>query len=99
MRLLVSGELRQSTNTSEMIYNIWQQISHLSQVMTLEPGDLIVTGTCANVGMTTGNCCSRVMLFGWRLSTWDILRTLSSASRANSNRFCCAILILVAHTG
>lgn len=37
-----------------MIYNIWQQISHLSQVMTLEPGDLIVTGTCANVGMTTG---------------------------------------------
>lgn len=55
MRLWVNGELRQSTNTSQMIYNIWQQISHLSQVMTLEPGDLIATGTCANVGMATGN--------------------------------------------
>jgi 2-keto-4-pentenoate hydratase/2-oxohepta-3-ene-1,7-dioic acid hydratase in catechol pathway len=54
MRLWVNGELRQSTNTSEMIYNIWQQISYLSQVMTLEPGDLIATGTCANVGMATG---------------------------------------------
>ncbi|MEX2475798.1 fumarylacetoacetate hydrolase family protein [Marinobacter sp.] len=55
MRLLVNGDVRQQTNTSKMIYNIWQQISHLSQVMTLEPGDLIATGTCANVGMATGN--------------------------------------------
>jgi len=54
MRLYVNGEIRQQTNTSGMIYNIWQQISYLSQVMTLEPGDLIATGTCANVGMATG---------------------------------------------
>ncbi|WP_417316260.1 fumarylacetoacetate hydrolase family protein [Cycloclasticus pugetii] len=55
MSLLVNGVQRQRTNTSKMIYNIWQQISYLSQVMTLEPGDLIATGTCANVGMATGN--------------------------------------------
>lgn len=54
MRLWVNGELRQDQSTSKMIYNIWQQIHHLSQVMTLEPGDLIATGTCANVGIATG---------------------------------------------
>lgn len=54
MRLWVNGELRQEQNTGMMIYNIWQQIHHLSQVMTLEPGDLIATGTCANVGIALG---------------------------------------------
>lgn len=54
MRLWVNGELRQKQNTGQMIYNIWQQIHHLSQVMTLEPGDLIATGTCANVGIALG---------------------------------------------
>lgn len=54
LRLSVNGELRQKTSTGGMIYNIWQQIHHLSQVMTLEPGDLIATGTCANVGIALG---------------------------------------------
>jgi len=52
MKLWVNGELRQSTSTGAMIYDIWQQIEELSQVMTLEPGDLIATGTCANVGIS-----------------------------------------------
>ncbi|WP_321926440.1 fumarylacetoacetate hydrolase family protein [Burkholderia sp. BCC1998] len=54
MKLWVNGELRQQTNTGKMIYNIWEQIHELSQVMTLEPGDLIATGTCANVGIALG---------------------------------------------
>jgi 2-keto-4-pentenoate hydratase/2-oxohepta-3-ene-1,7-dioic acid hydratase in catechol pathway len=54
MKLWVNGELRQQTSTGGMIYNIWQQIEELSQVMTLEPGDLIATGTCANVGIALG---------------------------------------------
>ncbi len=54
MRLSVNGESRQAASTGGMIYNIWQQIHHLSQVMTLEPGDLIATGTCANVGIALG---------------------------------------------
>jgi 2-keto-4-pentenoate hydratase/2-oxohepta-3-ene-1,7-dioic acid hydratase in catechol pathway len=54
MQLWVNGELLQTTNTGGMIYNIWQQINELSQVMTLEPGDLIATGTCAGVGIVRG---------------------------------------------
>lgn len=54
MRLFVNNELRQKQVTGNMIYNIWEQIHHLSQVMTLEPGDLIATGTCANVGIALG---------------------------------------------
>ena len=54
MQLWVNGELRQTTSTGGMIYNVWQQIQELSQVMTLEPGDLIATGTCANVGIALG---------------------------------------------
>jgi 2-keto-4-pentenoate hydratase/2-oxohepta-3-ene-1,7-dioic acid hydratase in catechol pathway len=54
MRLWVNGEPRQDANTGAMIHNIWKQIHHLSQVMTLEPGDLIATGTPANVGIALG---------------------------------------------
>lgn len=54
MKLWVNGEPRQSASTGGMIHNIWQQIHELSQVMTLEPGDLIATGTCANVGIALG---------------------------------------------
>lgn len=51
MRLWVNGELRQSTLTGKMIYNVFQQIAHLSTAMTLEPGDLIASGTCSGVGI------------------------------------------------
>ncbi|MBL3961191.1 MULTISPECIES: fumarylacetoacetate hydrolase family protein [Burkholderia] len=54
MKLWVNGELRQSASTGGMIYSIWEQIHELSQVMTLEPGDLVATGTCANVGIALG---------------------------------------------
>ena len=54
MKLSVNGEPRQSASTGGMIHTIWQQIHELTQVMTLEPGDLIATGTCANVGIVMG---------------------------------------------
>jgi len=54
MQLWVNGELRQNSSTGGMIYNVWQQIHELSQVMTLEPGDLIATGTCSGVGIVHG---------------------------------------------
>lgn len=50
MRAWVNGELRQHSNTRLMIHNVWAQIAQLTQVMTLEPGDLIFTGTCSGVG-------------------------------------------------
>jgi 2-keto-4-pentenoate hydratase/2-oxohepta-3-ene-1,7-dioic acid hydratase in catechol pathway len=51
MRLYVNGELRQSASTGLMIHNIYEQIAHLTTVMTLEVGDLIATGTCSGVGV------------------------------------------------
>jgi len=50
MRMLVNGEVMQEVNTGQMIYDIYDQIAYLSTVMTLEPGDLIASGTPAGVG-------------------------------------------------
>lgn len=50
IRTLVNGEERQSSNTSSMIHSIPQQIEHLTTAFTLEPGDLIFTGTPEGVG-------------------------------------------------
>lgn len=50
IRCLVNGELRQNSNTAHLVFNLWQQIEHLSVGMTLEPGDLIFTGTPGGVG-------------------------------------------------
>ncbi|WP_042165680.1 fumarylacetoacetate hydrolase family protein [Paenibacillus gorillae] len=41
----VNGELRQNSNTSDMIFNCEEIVSYISQCMTLEPGDVILTGT------------------------------------------------------
>lgn len=49
IRTWVNGELRQDGNTSEMRYTIFEQIAELSSVFTLEPGDLLATGTPAGV--------------------------------------------------
>ncbi len=49
-RMLVNGEQRQRGNSGEMIHNIFDQISYLSTVMTLKPGDILATGTPSGVG-------------------------------------------------
>ncbi len=53
LRLLtkVNGEVRQDAYVSQLIFDIPRLIEDLSRVMTLEPGDLIATGTCAGVGI------------------------------------------------
>lgn len=50
LRCYVNGEKRQDSNTREMIANLWAQIAYLSTAFTLEPGDLIATGTPEGVG-------------------------------------------------
>lgn len=50
VRCLVNGEVRQASNTRHLVFNVWDQIAHLSQAMTLEPGDLIFTGTPGGIG-------------------------------------------------
>ncbi|HAT1688799.1 TPA: fumarylacetoacetate hydrolase family protein [Raoultella planticola] len=54
MTLTVNGEQRQHASTGDMIYNIYQQIEYLSSVMTLEPGDVLATGTPSGIGAPTG---------------------------------------------
>ena len=55
MKLTVNGEVRQNANSSQMIHTVAQIISFLSHLMTLEPGDIIATGTPSGVGFATGN--------------------------------------------
>jgi len=50
IRCFVNGEKRQDSNTSNLVFNVWQQIEHLSVGMTLEPGDCLFTGTPGGVG-------------------------------------------------
>ncbi|MHC4693652.1 MAG: fumarylacetoacetate hydrolase family protein [Planctomycetota bacterium] len=54
MTLKVNGRVRQQANTSQMIYPVADIVSFLSHIMTLEPGDVIATGTPAGVAMATG---------------------------------------------
>jgi 2-keto-4-pentenoate hydratase/2-oxohepta-3-ene-1,7-dioic acid hydratase in catechol pathway len=54
IRVSVSGEERQNCSTSQMIFSIKQLIAFLSSFLTLEPGDIIATGTPAGVGSATG---------------------------------------------
>ncbi|MCB1649368.1 MAG: fumarylacetoacetate hydrolase family protein [Pseudomonadales bacterium] len=46
----VNGQMRQQGNTADMVFGVAQIVSHLSQFMTLYPGDIIFTGTPAGVG-------------------------------------------------
>ena len=52
LRCLVNGELRQSSTNANMIASIAAQIEYLSTAFTLEPGDLIATGTPEGVGVS-----------------------------------------------
>ncbi len=51
LKTWVDDELRQHANTGQMIFNCYEMIAYLSQAMTLEPGDVIATGTPAGVGV------------------------------------------------
>src|SRR5262245_16188787 len=51
LKLSVNGETKQDARTSGMIFDIREQIVTLSAIMTLDPGDVILTGTPAGVGM------------------------------------------------
>jgi 2,4-diketo-3-deoxy-L-fuconate hydrolase len=54
MKLTVNGEVMQHDSTSNMIWTLREQISYLSTIVTLRPGDVIATGTPTGVGMGRG---------------------------------------------
>jgi 2,4-didehydro-3-deoxy-L-rhamnonate hydrolase len=51
LELKVNDEVRQRSNTSDMIFSVAEVIAHLSEFMTLLPGDVIITGTPQGVGL------------------------------------------------
>jgi 2-keto-4-pentenoate hydratase/2-oxohepta-3-ene-1,7-dioic acid hydratase in catechol pathway len=50
LTLTVNGQVKQHSNTASMIFSIQEIIEHLTTIMTLEPGDVIATGTPSGVG-------------------------------------------------
>nr|WP_284504874.1 fumarylacetoacetate hydrolase family protein [Caballeronia sp. INDeC2] len=51
MELRVNGEIRQQSNTEDMIFPVAEIVAYVSQFMTLLPGDIVITGTPAGVGL------------------------------------------------
>ena len=51
LKTWVDDELRQNANTEQMIFSCYEMVAYLSTVMTLEPGDVITTGTPSGVGV------------------------------------------------
>lgn len=51
LELTVNGVVRQQSSTQDMIFSVAHIVAHLSQFMTLMPGDIVVTGTPQGVGM------------------------------------------------
>jgi 2-keto-4-pentenoate hydratase/2-oxohepta-3-ene-1,7-dioic acid hydratase in catechol pathway len=59
IKLWVNGEIKQDSNTSNHLYNVAEQLSYLSHRLDLYPGDILLTGTPAGVGMETGTFLKR----------------------------------------
>lgn len=77
IKLWLNGQLRQNSNTSNHIYSVAEQIAFLSSRFELNPGDVILTGTPAGVGMETG-------VF---LAPWDLVRVEIEGLGTLENRF------------
>lgn len=54
LQFWLNGELRQNANTSDLIWPVPELVSRISEHVTLEPGDVVLTGTPAGVGLSTG---------------------------------------------
>ncbi len=52
IRCIVNGITKQNSNTSNLVFNCFDQIAYLSEAMTLEPGDMVFTGTPGGVGQS-----------------------------------------------
>lgn len=75
IELTVNGEIKQRSNTSEMIFNIREQIADISRNVTLWPGDVILTGTPAGVGAGRGEFLKFGDLVSVRIEGLGLLET------------------------
>jgi 2,4-diketo-3-deoxy-L-fuconate hydrolase len=77
IRLTVNGEVKQNGNTSQFIYTPEEQIEYASTILTLEPGDIFVCGTCGGVGQGTNTF----------LNVGDVMETEVEGLGKMRNRF------------
>jgi 2-keto-4-pentenoate hydratase/2-oxohepta-3-ene-1,7-dioic acid hydratase in catechol pathway len=54
LKFRLNVELKQDANTKDMIWPVPELVSRISEHVTLEPGDVVLTGTPAGVGLSTG---------------------------------------------
>lgn len=54
IRLYVNDEIKQDGCTSDMLYTVYEQVATISRFITLEPGDIVFTGSCAGSGASIG---------------------------------------------
>jgi acylpyruvate hydrolase len=66
MKLSVNGKVRQDATTKQQIFPVAAVVAFISDITTLEPGDLIATGTPGGVGNTTGTYLQR----GDKIEAW-----------------------------
>lgn len=78
IRCYVNGELRQESNTDQLIYDVWTEIEYLSTALALEPGDLFLTGTPEGVG--------HAMIPQRHLKTGDVVRCEIDRIRVIENK-------------
>lgn len=74
VRCRVNGEIRQDGNSDQMIFSIPELIEYISSVMTLLPGDIIMTGTPSGVGAATGHLLQPGDVVEVEIGTAGILR-------------------------
>ena len=75
LELRVNGEVRQQGSTAEMLFGVAELVAFASRFMTLEPGDLIATGTPAGVGDTTRTYLAPGDVMEGRIEGLGLLRT------------------------
>ncbi|HEY9724061.1 MAG TPA: fumarylacetoacetate hydrolase family protein [Oscillatoriaceae cyanobacterium] len=80
LKTLVNGHLRQHARTSQMIFKLPRLIAYISRVMTLEPGDLISTGTPSGIGPLAAGDTVEVWVEG--------IGSLTNPVRAEDPNFC-----------
>jgi len=87
----VNGELRQNSSTKNMVLNVYEVVHYLSLVMTLEPGDVIATGTPAGVGVfmkPEPKFLSSSDVVEIEIESIGTLRNKVTESKANCTRVC-----------
>ena len=77
----INGERKQHNNTGQMLYPVADIIEYISAIITLEPGDLISTGTISGVGATTGTFMQPGDQVEIEISNIGVLRNKVAASK------------------